>query len=128
MVKVTVQEWRTIRATRVEVFGVVVFGGGRETLAPTDLRLRTIDFMQLQAMSGFGNTATAGFPVGSLSLKGSPAAITRSFGFLEGRGGDRGVGSSVTLAWRIGSGPGDVGFGSIASGSKTAYFHAFGEL
>ncbi len=119
-----------VRGTTKMVFGVLVFGGGRELLKPTDVRLRTIDFIMLQRLSPGINPGAEGFPVGSLSLKGSAGvsgADLRSIGYLQGRGGDRGLGSNVTLVWAIGSGVNDTGFGSVASGSKSAFFIASGD-
>ncbi len=126
MAKITVMDWQTIRATRVRVLGVVVFGGGRETFNPADVKLRTIDFITLSPMGHIG--VAGGIPTGSLSLKGSPGGITRSQGVLEGRGGDRGVGSAVTLIWGVGSGTTDTKLGSVGVGSKSAFFEIIGEL
>ncbi len=125
MAKITVMDWQILRGTRMKVYGVVVYGGGRETFNPADVKLRTVDFIMLTSRN---IAASGGVPVGSLSLKGSSAGISRSQGVLEGRGGDRGVGSPVTLIWAIGSSNTDTKLGSVGFGSKAAYFEVIGEL
>ena len=121
MVKATVIDVEKVAGVdRIRVKGIVVFGGGRETISPKDVGLKTIDFIGLMPMA-----RTGGFPCGSLSYKGSPvtypAAAVRGYGRLSGR-----PGSSATLFWRVGSGPGDTVLGSVGTGSKTAFFDIVG--
>lgn len=123
MATVTVQDFSVTGGNRARARGVLVFGGGRETINPTDVRLRTIDYVALVPMN-----RSAGFPIGSISLKGASGVTGNFYGVLQGRGGANNPGSAATLIWRVGSGPGDTGLGSVGVGSKTAFFDIMGEI
>jgi len=100
---------RKIGEDRARVRGHIRFGY-RESLDPTDIKLKTVDFINLSPLNLSG-----GVPIGSVYLHGYVGS------HLEGA-----QGSTVLLLWRVGSGPGDTHFGSVGTGTKTCFFEAIG--